>query len=255
MMRLVALKRASVMPAFGLDGRLELIRDQFRRFSDGEVAPFAHQWHLKDELIPMEVIAKLADMGLFGLTISETHGGFGLSKAAMVVVSEELSRGYIAVNSLGTRSEIAAELILRGGTETRKAEWLPKIASGQILPTAVFSEPNTGSDLGALRTQAVLGEDWRITGNKTWSTHTSRAHAMMLMARTASDSQNYRGLSLFLAEKTPGTEEDPFPTPSMTGSEIKVLGYRGMKEYELSFDNFAVKPRNLLGGITLQGFK
>lgn len=98
----------------------------------------------------------------------------------------------------------------------------------------------------------MLGEDWRITGNKTWSTHTSRAHAM---TRTAPGSQDYRGLSLFLAEKAPGTEEDPFPTPGMTGSEIKVLGYRGVKEYELSFDNFAVKAANLLGGITGQGFK
>lgn len=254
-MRLVALMRTGVVAASGLDDELEMIRDQFRRFSDVEVAPFAHQWHLKDDLIPLEVIGKLADMGVFGLTIPEAHGGFGLSKAAMVVVSEELSRGYIGVGSLGTRSEIAAELILCGGTDAQKAEWLPKIASGEILPTAVFTEPNTGSDLGALRTRAVLGEEWRITGNKTWITHASRAHVMMLMARTDPESVDYRGLSLFLAEKLPGTEGEPFPTPGMAGGEIKVLGYRGMKEYELSFDNFAVKQKNLLGGVVGQGFK
>ncbi len=258
--RLVALMRAqngaSTFGASGLDDELEMIRDQFRRFADEEVIPFAHQWHLKDELIPMEVIGKLAEMGVFGLTIPEEHGGFGLPKSAMVVVSEELSRGYIGVGSLGTRSEIAAELILCGGTEAQKAYWLPKLASAEILPTAVFTEPNTGSDLGALRTRAVReGDDWRVTGNKTWITHASRAHVMMLMARTDPNTKDYRGLSMFLAEKTPGTEAEPFPTPGMTGGEIKVLGYRGMKEYELAFDGFAVKGENLLGGVTGQGFK
>jgi (2S)-methylsuccinyl-CoA dehydrogenase len=240
----------------GLDDELEMIRDQFRRYADEKVIPVAHDWHLKDELIPMEVIQDLAEMGVFGLTIPEEYGGFGLSKAAMVVVSEELSRGYIGVGSLGTRTEIAAELILCGGTDAQKAQWLPKLSSGEILPTAVFTEPNTGSDLGALRTRAVKdGEDWTITGNKTWITHAARTHVMTLLARTDPDSTDYRGLSMFLAEKTPGTDDAPFPTPGMTGGEIEVLGYRGMKEYELAFDGFKVKGENLLGGETGQGFK
>ncbi len=242
--------------ATGLDEELEMIRDQFRRYADEKVAPFAHDWHLKDELIPMQVIEELAEMGVFGLTIPEEFGGFGLSKASMVVVSEELSRGYIGVGSLGTRSEIAAELILGGGTEAQKAQWLPKIASGEILPTAVFTEPNTGSDLGSLRTRAVQeGEDWVITGNKTWITHAARTHVMTLLARTDPDTSDYRGLSMFLAEKTPGDDANPFPTEGMSGTEIGVLGYRGMKEYELSFDGFRVKGENLLGGVTGQGFK
>jgi (2S)-methylsuccinyl-CoA dehydrogenase len=242
--------------ASGLDDELEMIRDQFRRFADAEVVPHAHGWHLRDELIPMEVIDKLAEMGVFGLTIPEQFGGLGLSKASMVVVSEELSRGYIGVGSLGTRSEIAAELILCGGTEAQKAEWLPKLASGEILPTAVFTEPNTGSDLGSLRTRAVPdGEDWRVTGNKTWITHAARTQVMTLLARTEPDTTDWRGLSMFLAEKTPGSDADPFPTPGMTGGEIEVLGYRGMKEYEIAFDDFQVKGANLLGGVTGQGFK
>jgi (2S)-methylsuccinyl-CoA dehydrogenase len=240
----------------GLDAELEMIRDQFRRYSVEKVAPFAHDWHLKDELIPMSVIEELAEMGVFGLTIPEEHGGFGFSKAAMVVVSEELSRGYIGVGSLGTRSEIAAELILCGGTEAQKAHWLPKLASGEILPTAVFTEPNTGSDLAALRTRASKdGDDYRLTGNKTWITHAARTHVMTVLARTDPDSTDHRGLSMFLAEKTPGTDADPFPTPGMTGGEIEVLGYRGMKEYELAFDNFAIKGENLLGGEEGKGFK
>ena len=242
--------------ATGLDEDLEMIRDQFRRWTDDKVVPHAHDWHLKDELIPMSIIAELAELGVFGLTIPEEFGGLGLSKAAMVVVSEELSRGYIGVGSLGTRSEIAAELILGGGTDDQKAYWLPRLASGEILPTAVFTEPNTGSDLGSLRTRAVKdGDTWSVTGNKTWITHAARTHVMTLLARTDPDTTDYRGLSMFLAEKTPGTDTDPFPTPGMTGGEIEVLGYRGMKEYELGFDGFKVSAENLLGGVTGQGFK
>ncbi len=240
----------------GLDEELEMIRDQFRRYADERVIPNAHEWHLKDELIPMEIIQELAELGVFGLTIPEDYGGLGLSKAAMAVVTEELSRGYIGVGSLGTRSEIAAELILCGGTEAQKQKWLPGLASGEILSTAVFTEPNTGSDLGALRTRAVKdGEDWLVTGNKTWITHAARTHVMTLLARTDPTTTDYRGLSMFLAEKTPGTDEAPFPTAGMTGGEIEVLGYRGMKEYELGFDGFRVSGENLLGGEEGKGFK
>lgn len=259
--RLVTLMRDqtanATLGATGLDEELEMIRDQFRRFAVEQVEPHAHDWHLKDELIPMEVIEALAEMGVFGLTIPENLGGLGLSKASMVVVSEELSRGYIGVGSLGTRSEIAAELILAGGTDEQKAHWLPRIASGEVLPTAVFTEPNTGSDLGSLRTRAVKGEngDYRVTGNKTWITHAARANVMTLLARTDPATDDYRGLSMFLAEKTPGDDAAPFPDAGITGGEIEVLGYRGMKEYELGFDDFPVPGANLLGGEEGKGFK
>ena len=242
--------------ASGLDDELEMIREQFRRFAVEKVEPFAHDWHLNDDLIPMEIIEELAEMGVFGLTIPEEYGGFGMSKSSMCVVSEELSRGYIGVGSLGTRSEIAAELIICGGTDEQKQKWLPQLASAETLPTAVFTEPNTGSDLGALRTRAVRdGDDWTITGNKTWITHAARTHVMTVLARTEPDTTDYCGLSMFLAEKTPGTDETPFPTEGMSGGEIEVLGYRGMKEYERAFDGFKVKGENLLGGETGKGFK
>ncbi|MFT3690669.1 acyl-CoA dehydrogenase family protein [Paenirhodobacter sp.] len=259
-MALVALMQdnqgRALFGASGLDEDLEMIRDQFHRYAEERVIPNAHEWHLKDELIPMEIIEELAELGVFGLTIPEEYGGLGLSKASMAVVTEELSRGYIGVGSLGTRSEIAAELILCGGTEAQKQKWLPGLASGEILSTAVFTEPNTGSDLGSLRTRAVKeGDDWLVTGNKTWITHAQRTHVMTLLARTEPETTDYRGLSMFLAEKTPGTDDNPFPTPGMTGGEIEVLGYRGMKEYELGFDGFRVKGENLLGGETGKGFK
>ena len=241
----------------GLDDEtLELIRDQFRRFSEEQVIPYAHEWHLKDELIPIEVVDQVAELGVFGLTLPEEYGGLGMGKTAMCVVTEELSRGYIGVGSLGTRSEIAGELIRLGGTEEQKRHYLPLIASGEILPTAVFTEPNTGSDLGSLRTRAVKdGDTYKVTGNKTWITHASRSDLMALMVRTNPDTKDWKGLSMLLAEKPRGTEADPFPARGMTGGEIKVLGYRGMKEYELGFDGFEVPAANLLGGEEGQGFK
>ena len=240
----------------GLDDDFELIRDQFRKFADAEVVPDAHEWHLKDKLIPIEIVQHMGELGVFGLTIPEAFGGSGLGKTAMCVVSEELSRGYIGVGSLGTRSEIAAELILTGGTDEQKAYWLPKIASAEILPTAVFTEPNTGSDLGSLRARAVKeGDHYVVTGNKTWITHAARADVMTLLVRTDPATDNFSGLSMLLAEKPRGDENDAFPAQGMTGGEIEVLGYRGMKEYEIGFDGFRVPQANLLGGVEGQGFK
>jgi (2S)-methylsuccinyl-CoA dehydrogenase len=239
-----------------LDEDMNLIREQFRKFVGDRVAPHAHQWHLKDELIPLPVVKEMCELGVFGLTIPEEFGGAGLGKMAMCVVSEELSRGYIGVGSLGTRSEIAAELILGGGTAAQKQLWLPKIASGEVLPTAVFTEPNTGSDLGSLRTRAVReGDVWKVTGNKTWITHAARADVMTLLVRTNPNAPGYKGLSMLLAPKPRGTDANPFPAKGMTGGEIGVLGYRGMKEYEIGFDGFEVPHANLLGGEEGQGFK
>ncbi len=240
----------------GLDETLEAIRGEMRRFADAEVVPHAQGWHRRNEYIPLEIIKGLADMGVFGLTIPESYGGLGLGKIAMCVVSEELSRGYIGVGSLGTRSEIAAELILVGGTDAQKQNYLPRIASGEILPTAVFTEPNTGSDLASLRTRATReGDVYKVQGNKTWITHPVRADLMTLLVRTNPDQPGYKGLSMLLAEKPRGTDVEPFPAKGMSGGEIEVLGYRGMKEYEIAFDGFEVQASALLGGVEGQGFK
>jgi (2S)-methylsuccinyl-CoA dehydrogenase len=257
--RLVELMRErqdGTVGACGLDEVLESIRDEMRRFADGQVMPHAHEWHLKNQYIPLEIVEQMSELGVFSLTIPEEYGGMGLGKESMCVVSEELSRGYIGVGSLGTRSEIAAELILGSGTEDQKRKWLPKIASGEVLPTAVFTEPNTGSDLASLRTRAVKeGGTYKVFGNKTWITHPVRADLMTLLVRTNPAESGYRGLSMLLAEKPRGDDKIPFPVAGMTGSEIEVLGYRGMKEYEIAFDGFAVAAENLLGGVEGLGFK
>jgi (2S)-methylsuccinyl-CoA dehydrogenase len=259
-LRLGALLAESGEGAFGRigigDPTLELIRDQVRRFAEREVAPHAQEWHRRDELIPLPVIEELAGIGVFGMTIPEEHGGLGLGKMAMSIVSEELSRAYLGVGSLGTRSEIAGELIRLNGTAAQKERWLPAIASGAVLPTAVFTEPNTGSDLGSLQTRALRdGDVYRIYGAKTWITHGARSDLMTLLARTDPTERGYAGLSMFLAEKPRGTSQDSFPASGMSGTEIPVLGYRGMKEYEIAFDGFAVPVEGLLGGVEGQGFK
>jgi (2S)-methylsuccinyl-CoA dehydrogenase len=238
------------------DETVEAIRQEMRKFVAGEIAPHAQCWHLQNAYIPKDVLDQLGALGVFGLTLPEEYGGSGLSKVAMCVVTEELSKGYLGVGSLGTRSEIAAELISAGGTDEQKKKWLPLIASGACLPTAVFTEPDSGSDLASLRTRAVrIGEEYEVTGNKTWITHASRANLMTLLVRTDSNERGYRGLSMLLAEKTAGTEEELFPDAGIAGSEIQVLGYRGMREFELSFDAFKVPAENLLGEVEGQGFK
>jgi (2S)-methylsuccinyl-CoA dehydrogenase len=257
--RLVELMRERHAATVGdclLDDTLEQIRDEMRRFADSEVVPHAHGWHRTNSYIPLDTISHMGELGVFGLTLPEEFGGMGLGKESMCVVSEELSRGYIGVGSIGTRAEIACELILGSGTEEQKQKWLPKIASGEVLPTAVFTEPNTGSDLASLRTRATRdGDVYKVSGNKTWITHPVRADLMTLLVRTDPKQPGYQGLSMLLAEKPRGSDAEPFPAPGMSGTEIEVLGYRGMKEYEIAFDGFEVAAENLLGGTEGQGFK
>ena len=256
LVELMSQQHAATVGDCGLNETLDSIRDEMRKFADSEVAPHAQRWHRTNSYIPYEIISQMAELGVFNLTLPDEYGGMGLGKESMCVVSEELSRGYIGVGSLGTRSEIAAELILNGGTEEQKRRWLPKIASGEILPTAVFTEPNTGSDLASLKTRAVRsGDHYVVHGNKTWITHPVRADLMTLLVRTNPKEPGHRGLSMLLAEKPRGTDANTFPAPGMSGTEIEVLGYRGMKEYEIAFDGFEVKAENLLGGVEGLGFK
>ena len=246
-----------IHPSLGLnDETLDMIQDQFKKFTEEEILPYANEWHLKDALIPDEVLKKMAELGVFSIAIPENYGGLGMGKVAMCVVTEELSRGFLAAGSLGTRAEIAGELIRLGGTEEQKQKYLPEIASGNILTTAVFTEPNTGSDLGSLSTRAQLnGDDYIINGNKTWITHGARSDLMTVLARTDMNQKGYRGLSMFLVEKPRGNCEKPFPMEGMSGSEIEVLGYRGMKEYEIALEDIKVNKKNLLGEQEGNGFK
>lgn len=255
---LVALLRTAGIPEPDTgDEVVDMIRNQFRRFAREKIAPYAQDWHRADVLIPDEVIAEMAAIGTFAVCIDPEYGGLGLGKFVMCVVTEELSRAWIAAGSLGTRSEIAGDLIMSSGTVEQKAAWLPHIASGEVLPTAVFTEPGTGSDLASVTTRAVRCEDgdWRISGNKTWITHAARSDIMTVLARTDPDETGHRGLTMFLAAKPRRTPHEDFPVDGLAGTEIPVLGYRGMKEYELAFDEFRVASDAVLGGQTGEGFR
>ena len=240
----------------GLGAELDQVRSEFRRFADQKIAPYAQGWHRNNDLIPLDLMQDLAELGVLGLTIPEEYGGAGMGKVAMCVVSEELSRGYLGVGSLPTRTEIAAELILASGTQAQREAWLPKLARGDIIPTAAFTEPGSGSDLASLRTRANRNrDDFDVTGSKTWITHAARADLMTLLVRTDPASHDHRGLSMLLAPKSRATEHEDFPDAGLSGSEIPVIGYRGMREYELAFDGFRVPAENLLGGVVGLGFK
>jgi len=174
----------------------------------------------------------------------------------LAIFNEEMARVEAPgpLNVLGL--SMAGPTIIVHGTEEQKQRWLPSIASGDAIPTAVFTEPDAGSDLGAIRTRAVRDSaTYRISGTKTWITHAARADLMTLLARTGSADSGHGGLSMFLARKPRGTADDPFPVKGLSGSEIPVLGYRGMKEYELAFAGFHVSADELLGEVEGQGFK
>ena len=239
-----------------LDETLAMISAQFRRFADEEISREANEWHRQDSLIPAGLISKMAELGVFAVCIPEQYAGHAMGKLSMCIITEELSRGFLGVGSLATRSEIVAELILKAGTEEQKRRYLPGIASGEVLPAVLVTEPDAGSDLAGVKTRAVRTADgYEITGSKTWSTHAARANLMALLARTDTGDKSHRGLSLFLIDKPAGTEPEPFPLDGMSGSEIPVLGYRGMKEYELSFDSFTTGNKALLGEVEGQGFR
>lgn len=245
--------------AFGTLAQSEevgLMREQFHRLVEQHIKPSVARWHAEDALIPQEVIDLLAEAGTFGLAVPEDMGGSGAGLEALCAISEELSRGSLTAGSLMTRSEIAAELIKRHGTTAQRNKYLPGIASGRILPTAVFTEPGAGSDLASLRTRAVRhGSSYKIFGSKTWITHAARADLMVLLARTDFSAQGSRGLTIFLVDKPRGDDRTPFPVPGMQGSEIKVLGYRGMKEYEIAFDGLEVASDSILGEGENHGFQ
>jgi (2S)-methylsuccinyl-CoA dehydrogenase len=249
-----------------LDDDFEMVQDTFRRFADAELAPIAEHIHRKNEDIPEKIITGLAEMGAFGLSIPTEYGGYGEGGEgeyiAMVVATEELSRGSLgAGGSLITRPEILTRALLAGGTEEQKQEWLPRLATAEIMNAVAVTEPDYGSDVAGVKVNASRTDDgsgWLITGVKTWCTFGARADVLMLLARTDADrSKGHRGLSLFIVPKPRGaghgfefTQEAVDGAPGggkMEGRPIDTIGYRGMHSYEVAFDSWFVPAENLIG--------
>jgi (2S)-methylsuccinyl-CoA dehydrogenase len=262
----------------------ELVRETFHRFAQDRVRPHAEHVHRANADIPEEVIEGLAELGGFGLSVPEAYGGFASGGESdymgMVVATEELSWGSLGVGgSLITRPEILTRALVYGGTEEQKKQWLPKLASAEILAAVAVTEPDFGSDVAGIVTAAApVDGGWVVNGVKTWCTFAARADVLMLLARTDPDrSLAHRGISMFVVEKPRGdghgfvfTQEDAPDRPPdlapgrLEGRPIDTIGYRGMHSYELAFENWFVPEANLVGGteglgkgfyLQMQGFE
>jgi (2S)-methylsuccinyl-CoA dehydrogenase len=244
-----------------LDQDFEMVQDTFRRFADEKLRPVAEHIHRENADIPEDIITGLAEMGAFGLSVPEEYGGFAAGGEsdylAMVIATEELSRGSLgAGGSLITRPEILTRALVKGGTEEQKQEWLPKLASAEVMAAVAVTEPDFGSDVAGIKvtaTPAPEGDGYVINGVKTWCTFGARGDVLMLLARTDPDrSKTHRGLSLFIVPKPRGEghgfEFTDDRGGKMEGRAIDTIGYRGMHSYEIAFDNWFVASDNLVGG-------
>jgi (2S)-methylsuccinyl-CoA dehydrogenase len=242
-----------------LDADFELVADTFRRFADDKIRPVAEHVHRTNADVPEDLIAGLAEIGGFGLSVPEEYEGFATGGESdyigMVVATEELSRGSLGIGgSLVTRPEILTRALVAGGTDEQKQTWLPRIASGELMAGIMVTEPDYGSDVAGVKVAATPTDGgWLVTGVKTWATFAGRADVLMLLARTDPDkSKTHRGLSVMIVEK-PRAEGHSFAFDDgrggkMEGRAIDTIGYRGMHSYEVAFDNWFVPAENLIGG-------
>ena len=247
-----------------LDDDYEMVQDTFRSFGKKVVAKHAEHVHRENADVPEEIIAGLADIGAFGLSIPSEYGGFSEGGEgeymASVIATEELSRASLGIGgSLITRPEILTRALVKGGTEEQKHEWLPKLATAEVMAAVAVTEPDYGSDVAGIKTTGTpaknsAGEDgWVINGVKTWCTFAARANVLMLLARTNPDrSLTHRGLSLFIVPKPQGDSHgfvfNQDGGGRMEGRPIDTIGYRGMHSYEIAIENWWVPADNLIGG-------
>jgi alkylation response protein AidB-like acyl-CoA dehydrogenase len=231
----------------------EEIRKAVRKFTEEEVVTIAQELDRNNEEIPQDIIRKMAELGYFGLIFPPEYDGIGLDYIAMAIVAEELSRGWLSVGSVMTRSIITGTLLLTHGTEQQKNKYLPGIARGETMTAAAFTEPDSGSDTGGMKLRARKTKGGYILhGEKTWCTFANRAHILTVLARTDPDvSKRHKGLSMFLVEKEAGEKIDH---PNISGQPIPTIGYHGMRSYTLSFDECFVPEENMIGTEENKGF-
>lgn len=249
---------------YGLDDEHDEVRQLFARVSDEQVAPLAEHIHRADDIIPEDLLSSYAELGVFGISIPDEYGGSYIDNLTMCLATEELSRGSVgAGGSVITRPEICAKAVLKGGTEEQKKKWLPPIAQGKKFVSVAVTEPNAGSDVANLRVSAKkVDGGYVINGEKTWCTFAGRADVFILLARTGTVDEGWRGLTMFLVEKEPKISKDDhhqfeYTQPEggrVAGTAIPTLGYRGMHSFSVSFENYFVPDENRVGEEG-QGFK
>ncbi|MEC9381626.1 MAG: acyl-CoA dehydrogenase family protein [Thermodesulfobacteriota bacterium] len=231
----------------------EEFRSAVRRFTEEEIEPIASELDAKNAEIPTEIIQKMAEQGYFGIVFPEEYDGLELDNITMSIVAEELSRGWLSVGSVMTRGVIMGTLLMAHGTEEQKKKYLPGLATGQILPAAAFTEPDSGSDSASMRLKATKTEGgYLLNGAKAWCTFANRSNCLIVLARTDPDaSKRHKGLSIFFVDKEPGEKIDH---PNIKGEPIPTVGYHGMRSFNLAFEDVFVPDENLLSGEENKGF-
>ncbi|MBL25209.1 MAG: acyl-CoA dehydrogenase [Rhodospirillaceae bacterium] len=225
----------------------DLILESLDRFLTRDVEPHVMELEHND-IWPEEIVAKMADLGLFGAIIREEYGGLGLSCLTYAKIVERVSRTWMSLSGIFNSHLIMASAVQRFGTEEQRKKWLPKFAAGELRGGLALTEPSCGTDLQAIRTRAVKdGNDYVINGTKMWISNGIHGHVFAVMVKTDMEIEpRHKGISLFLVEKGEGFE------PSR---KLEKLGYKGIDSAELVFEDCRVPPENLVGGEEGQGFK
>jgi alkylation response protein AidB-like acyl-CoA dehydrogenase len=233
---------------FTLSGDQEMFRTTIRAFVDAEIRPVAREWEQSGRY-PTEIVAGMAELGLFGMTVPEAYGGLDLDLVSLAIVFEELSRGWMGVAGILGSHSLSCAMIARHGTEEQKAYLLPQLASGKRRTGVGLTEPDAGTDLQGIRTVARRdGDDYVITGRKTWITNARHADPLPVLAKTDPSAEPaHRGMSMFLVDAAlPGYE---------VLRDLPKLGYRGTESCEVVLDDVRVPSTALLGGVEGRGMQ
>src|SRR3954467_2717717 len=226
------------------------IVEMVRNFVDNEIIPNAEEYDHEDKY-PEAIVEQMKELGLFGVTIPEEHGGMGLDLTTYAMIVEELSRGWISISGIVTPHFIGSYLLMKFGTDEQKETFLPKMATGEIRAAFSLSEPGLGSDVQAISTRAKKeGDEWVINGQKMWVTNGLLSGVVFLLAKSDPDADPpYRGMTCFITEKEPGAAENTGDFKGLTiPPKIKKMGYKGVESTELVYEDYRVPAENVLGG-------
>ncbi len=227
------------------------ITDMVRQFVDEQILPNAEHYDHEDEF-PEPIVEQMRELGLFGVTIPEEHGGMGLDLTTYSMIVEELSRGWISISGIINTHFIGSYLLMKFGSDEQKERFLPRMATGEIRASFSLSEPEVGSDVQGIKSTATRRDDgaWEINGQKMWVTNGLMSALCFVLVKTDTAAEPaYKGMTCFIAEKEPGAHENTGELAGFTvPPKIKKMGYKGVESTELVFDGYRCPAENILGG-------
>jgi alkylation response protein AidB-like acyl-CoA dehydrogenase len=241
----------AAQPFYEKTDEQKAIIEMVRQFVDEQILPHAEHYDAADEF-PSPIVDQMKELGLFGVTIPEEHGGMGLDLTTYTMIVEELSRGWISISGVVNTHFIGSYLLMKFGTDEQKERLLPRMATGEIRAAFSLSEPELGSDVQAIKTSAVKGDDgaYEINGQKMWVTNGLMSGVVFVLAKTDRDADPpYKGMTCFVCEKEPGASENNGDHAGLTvPPKIKKMGYKGVESTELVFDGYKCPAEMVLGG-------